>query len=119
MPRSIGNSKSTDRSGHRLYTCTLLGYMSLWIRLYYWFCFRIFVLDIILIVMEGNKAKKKRKKKAAEGDGEKEHKRNWREVAYKPEEIEMNRNRMAYDTQLASEGNASDRGERVGSDTIF
>ena len=31
--------------------------------------------------MEGNKAKKKRKKKAAEGDGEKEHKRNWREVA--------------------------------------
>jgi len=77
------------------------------------------VLDIILIVMEGNKAKKKRKKKAAEGDGEKEHKRNWREVAYKPEEIEMNRNRMAYDAQLASEGNASDRGERVGSDTIF
>ena len=25
----------------------------------------------------------------------------------------------AYDAQLASEGNASDRGERVGSDTIF
>ena len=45
--------------------------------------------------------------------------RGYRVVAYKPEEIEMNRNRMAYDAQLASEANASDRGERVGSDTIF
>ena len=45
--------------------------------------------------------------------------RGYRVVAYKPEEIEMNRNRMAYDAQLASEANASDSGERVGSDTIF
>ena len=35
------------------------------------------------------------------------------------EKSKMNRNRMAYDAQLASEAKASDRGERVGSDTLF
>ena len=37
--------------------------------------------------MEEEKPKKKRKKKAAEGDGEKEHRKNWREVNATPAEI--------------------------------
>ncbi len=35
------------------------------------------------------------------------------------EKSKMNRNQMAYDAQLAPEDNASDRVERVGSDTLF
>ena len=68
MTRSIDNLRNTDKSGHRQYTCTLLGYMSMSLL----YVFR-------LIHMDEDKPKKKRKKAVAADDGAGEHKRPWQE----------------------------------------
>ena len=62
------------------------------VSLFSW-SFRLFTLslppNIIIIVMEEEKPKKKRKQKAAaEGDGEKAHKKNWREYLATVEDIQ-------------------------------
>lgn len=103
MRRSIGNLRSTDRNVHRQVLSDYSDYSFFVVPLYpctllgymlLWICLRNWICCRIFapeIIF----------------------------IVMDEEKSKMNRNQMAYDAQLAPEDNASDRGERVGSDTLF